>query len=190
MVHINGSLHKMDKFWRIHLFCDETHISDVGFCVLIMTNAANISIDKASIALQMGFDWPRNLLTYLQECGHGSCKKGTKPSCILYADLSSYVFLLSQLIRATDATMHDSTSAPGETDGFNSAILPRQQIPSRNTSKSDFALGGKAKKRLCNCTYSKLKDVLKFFCLDFGCQHEHGELFLSNGCLYVMPITG
>jgi hypothetical protein len=26
VVHINGSFHKVDKFWRIRLFCDETHL--------------------------------------------------------------------------------------------------------------------------------------------------------------------
>ena len=26
VLHINGSLHKMDKFWQIRLFCDEGHI--------------------------------------------------------------------------------------------------------------------------------------------------------------------
>jgi hypothetical protein len=35
-----------------------------------------------------------------------------------------------------------------------------------------------------------MQDVLKFFCLNFGCQHKRGELFLSNGCLDVMSTMG
>ena len=31
VLHINGSLHKTDKFWRICLFCDEGHIRGTDF---------------------------------------------------------------------------------------------------------------------------------------------------------------
>jgi superfamily II DNA helicase RecQ len=31
VLHINGSLHKTDKFWRICLFCDEGHIQEADF---------------------------------------------------------------------------------------------------------------------------------------------------------------
>jgi hypothetical protein len=57
-------LHKIDKFWRIRLFCDETHTREADFRVLVTLNAANVVIDKLSIALQMRFDWPCDLLTY------------------------------------------------------------------------------------------------------------------------------
>jgi superfamily II DNA/RNA helicase len=66
---INGSLYKIDKFWRICLFCYDTHIRDFDFCVLITTNAAKVGLDKASISLQLRFDLPRDLLTYFQERG-------------------------------------------------------------------------------------------------------------------------
>ena len=31
VLHINGSLHKTDKFWWIRLFCDEGHIQEANF---------------------------------------------------------------------------------------------------------------------------------------------------------------
>ena len=31
VLHINGSLHKTDKFWRICLFCDKGHIQEADF---------------------------------------------------------------------------------------------------------------------------------------------------------------
>jgi hypothetical protein len=31
VIHINGSLHKIDKFWRIRLFCDKGHIREADF---------------------------------------------------------------------------------------------------------------------------------------------------------------
>jgi len=69
VLHINGSLHKTVKFWRICLFCDEGHIHEADFRVLVTTNAANVGIDKSQIALQVQFDWPRDLLIYFQERG-------------------------------------------------------------------------------------------------------------------------
>jgi hypothetical protein len=30
-------------------------------------------------------------------------------------------------------------------------------------------------------TSAELKEVLSFFCLDLGCQHSHGEIYLSSG---------
>jgi hypothetical protein len=31
VLHLNGSLHKTDKFWLIRLFCDEGHIQEANF---------------------------------------------------------------------------------------------------------------------------------------------------------------
>ncbi len=67
VLHINRLLHKTDKFWRIRLFCDEIHMREADFCVLVTTNASNVGINKSSIALQMRFEWLRDLLTYFQE---------------------------------------------------------------------------------------------------------------------------
>jgi superfamily II DNA helicase RecQ len=103
VIHINGSLHKIDKFWRICLFCDETHIREANFRVLVTTNAANVGIDMLSIVLQMRFDWPCDLLTYFQEEGRGSRQRGSKLICILYADLPSYVSLILQLVVEVDS---------------------------------------------------------------------------------------
>ncbi len=134
VIHINGMLHKIDKYWRIRLFCDETHIREADFRVLVTTNAANVGIDKSSIALQMRFDWPHDLLTYFQERGRGSRQRGSKSICILYADLHSYVSLVSQLVGEVDSRVVDET-ATSECDGFNSAILPRRQVRQQaNTS--------------------------------------------------------
>ena len=67
VLHINRSLHKTDKFWRIRLFCDKGHVQEADFQVLVTSNAANVGINKSHIALQVQFDWPRDLLTYFQE---------------------------------------------------------------------------------------------------------------------------
>ena len=142
---------------------------------MVTTNAANVGIDKSQIALQVRFDWPRDLLTYFQERGHGLRQHGVRSTCILYADLSSYVFLLCQLLRGSDHTDITVEAQSGECEGFNSAISPRRP-PARpaNTSQEDFALGPTAKKRLQDRCIEELHEVLRFFCLDLRCQHKHG----------------
>ena len=154
------------------------------------TNVANVGIDKSHIALQVQFDWPRDLLTYFQECGRGSQHAGVRLACVLYADLSSYVFLLRQLVRGSEhrAVIDDNQS--GQCEGFNSAISPRQAATRQaNTSQEDFALRPIAKKRLRDRCFEELLKVLRFFCLDLGCQHERGEIYLSSGYLDFIPAT-
>jgi hypothetical protein len=188
VIHINGLLHKINKFWRIHLFCNESHIREADFWVLVTTNTANIGIDKLSIALQMRFDWPCDLLTYFQEQGRGSQQNGSKSICMLYANLSSYVSLVSQIVGVADCT--DEETRTSEYDGYNSAISPRCQVPQANTSQFDFALGPLARRQLHVCTWDELHQVVQFFCLDLCCQHVWGELFLSSGLLDSILATG
>ncbi len=46
VVNINGSLDKIDKFWRIRLFCDDQHTCQGRFWALVTANALNVGIDK------------------------------------------------------------------------------------------------------------------------------------------------
>jgi hypothetical protein len=192
VLHINGSLHKTDKFLRICLFCDEGHIREADFLVLVLvtTNAANVGINKSQVALQVRFDWPLDLLTCFQERGRGSRQPGVRSTCVLYADLSSYVFLLCQLVRGSEHTDITVEVQSGEWEDFNSAISPRRP-PARpaNTSQEDFALGPTAKKRLRNRCIEELHEVLHFFCPDLGWQHERGEIYLSSGSLDSITAT-
>ena len=132
---------------------------------MVTTNSANVGIDKSQIALQVRFDWPRDLLTYFQERGRGSRQRGVRSTCVLYADLSSYVFLLCQLVRGSEHTDITVEAQSGECEGFNSAISPRRP-PARpaNTSQEDFTLGPTTKKRLrdrCIKSYTK-------YCVSFA----------------------
>ena len=102
----------MDKFWRIHLYYDKGHVQEANFRVLVTTNAVNVGIDKSHIALQVRFDWPRGLLTYFQERGRGLRQPGVRSTCVLYADLSSYVFLLCQLVRGSEHSVVIMTINP------------------------------------------------------------------------------
>ena len=98
VLNINGSLDKMEKFWRIRLICDSRHSPKGNFRALVTTNASNVRIDKHSISLQVRFGWPHNLLTYFKERGRGSQLQGDRSTCILFGNLSSYIYLMSQMI--------------------------------------------------------------------------------------------
>jgi superfamily II DNA helicase RecQ len=191
VIHINGSLHKTDKYWQIRLYCDKGHIREADYHVLVTTNAANVGIDKSSIALQVRFEWPRDLLTYFQEQGRAR-QRGTKSICVLYSDLSSYVSLVYQLLCGDDDTTGDIAEAEGsgECVGFDSAISPRRQVRRANTSQHDFALGPAAKKQLRARSLAELNEVMRFFCLNYGCLHERGEIYLSSGSLDSSPAMG
>ncbi len=85
VININGSLDKIDKFWWICFFCDNRYSCQGQFRALIMTNASNVGIDKHSITLQVQFEWPCDLFTYLQERGRGSWSQGVRSTfCFLY----------------------------------------------------------------------------------------------------------
>ena len=63
------------------------------------------------------------------------------------------------------------------------------QILSSN-SQEDYELGPTAKKQLRACCLSNLHEVLRFFCLDLGCQHKQGKVYLSSGWLDSTNVTG
>ncbi len=191
VIHINGSLHKTNKYWQICLYCNKGHIREADYHVLVTPNAANVGIDKSSIALQVRFEWPRDLLTYFQEQGRGSRQRGMKSICVLYLDLPSYVSLVYQLLCGNDNTTGDIAEAEdsGECEGFDSAILPRCQVRCANTSQHDFALGPAAKKKLQARLLAELNKVMRFFCLNYGCLHKQGEIYLSSRSLEGSPAT-
>ena len=54
-VNINGSLDKINKLWRIQLFCDDCHTRRGQFHILVTTHASTVGIDKHTVALQVRF---------------------------------------------------------------------------------------------------------------------------------------
>ena len=190
VLNINGSLDKTDKFWRIRLFCDNRHSRRGQFRALVTTNASNVGIDKHSISLQVRFEWCRDLQTYFQERGRGSRSEGVQSTCILYADLASYIYLMTQLItKSQDDEVKDHGSS--DVEGYNSAISPsRNERPQNRKEQNKYALGTMARRSLRLRTTSELQDVIRFFCLDRGCQHARGESYLAFGGLDLTSEVG
>jgi hypothetical protein len=143
-----------------------------------------VGIDNHSISLQVRLEWSRDLLTYFQERGRGSRSQGVTSTCILFADLASYIFLMSQLIMSSQVD-EDTAAISDDVDRFNSAISPSRHGQQRKQPDENkkYALGPTARRSLRKRTTSELQDVICFFCLDKGCQHARGESYLAMGGL-------
>jgi hypothetical protein len=101
--------------------------------------------------------------------------------CIVYGEFSSSVYLMGQLLTKS---LYDKeeTSPNNEVEGFNSAISPcKQRTPLNN--KKTYPLRQKARRALQTRTDDELQEVLRFFCLNLGCQCAHGKAHLSPGML-------
>jgi hypothetical protein len=103
ILYINGLLHETDKFWRNWLFCNITHMREADFCVFVTTNASNLGINKSSIALQMRFGWPWDLLTYFQKQGCGLWQRGTRSICV-YMLMCCCMYFLSHSLSVEERT--------------------------------------------------------------------------------------
>jgi hypothetical protein len=55
--------------------------------------------------------------------------------------------------------------------------------PQNCKEQNKYALGTMARRSLRQRTTSELQDVIRFFCLDRGCQHARGESYLAFGGL-------
>ena len=184
VLNINGLLDKTNKFWQICIFCDNRHSRRGQFFAIVTTNASNVGIDKHLISLQVCLEWSHDLLTYFQERGRGSRSQGMTSTCILFADLASYIFLMSQLIMSSQVAK-DTAAISADVNIFNSAIFlsrhgQQRQQPDENKK---YALGPTARQSLRKRTTSELQDVIRFFCFDKGCQHARGESYLAMGGL-------
>jgi hypothetical protein len=160
---------------------------NADFCELVTTNAANIGIDKSLISLQMRFDWPHNLLTYFQERGRGSRQMGSKLICILYGDLSSYVSLILQIVGGADGTVdeHATRYAIDSIQLFFLHVKTSMPAEVSLTMHLDLLL-----RNNCNHMLLELHEVMCFFCLNLGCQHVRGGIYLSTGMLDPIPALG
>ena len=123
VLNINGLLDKTNTFWRIRIFCDNCHSCCGQFCTLVTTNASNVGINKHSISLQVRLEWSRDLLICFQERGRGSRSQGVTSTCILFTDLASYIYLMSQLIMSSQVD-EDTAAISEDVVGINSAISP------------------------------------------------------------------
>ena len=70
--------------------------------------------------------------------------------------------------------------------GINTAVSPMRNTTANDTTKkkkNKYDLGPSMKKALLTIGVAELLDVLRFHCLDLGCQHVRAKNFLSTGSL-------
>jgi hypothetical protein len=99
-----------------------------------------------------------HVLTVAETWKSGSGQNRSKAICIVYANLSSSVSLVLQILGVADCTVEET--ATSECDGYNSAILPTSQFRQANKSQYDFALRPLARRQLHFCTLDELNQVV------------------------------
>ena len=90
--------------------------------------------------------------------------QGEQSTCILFGNLSSYIYLLSQIL-STLPVDGISDQVTGEVDGFNSAILSKHGRSLQPTAKKTYPLGPTLLRCLRERATSKLLEVIRFFVL-------------------------
>ena len=135
---------------RIRFFCgiDGEYVADSCFRTLISTNATNVGIDNDHIDLVVRFGLPRDLMTYFQERGRGARQPGSVAECIVYATMSSYVSIMSQILnynKLTDDT--DATNEELELRGAGSAITPIAKSAQKILENREASKNNTTKKR-------------------------------------------
>ena len=190
---INGGLNKHEKFWRIRFFCgsDDEFVEGSRFRALVSTNAANVGIDSSSINMVARFELPRDLMTFFQERGRGG-RKGAPSTSIIYYNSSSYANIMSQILSYNN---RPDQANPTEDElavrGVNSAITPlansarqlEQQRSNNSTAVPQYALTKSMKRALKKQQQQDLGDVMKFLCLNRGCQQYRSAFYMSEGKL-------
>jgi len=198
---IHGRLQKQDKFWRIRLFCSPSEpTTAVALRVLISTSASNVGIDNSKIRFGLRFGFPRDLSTYFQEKGRGSRRPGDPSVFILYADIASYEFIITNILVGDDDTIVDDDEV--ETDRLRAVAMTAMSTPVRRDAEarlvetnataavnsSNMKLSRAAKRRLRLREMNEAIDVQRFFCLDGGCQQVRGARYLATGILQFIPV--
>jgi hypothetical protein len=127
-----------------------------------------------------------NLLDRFKRSG-GACLSPSYISDWLFSE-SRHLAILSNSIKPWPMTMaskqdEGQSSCGNEVEGFNSMISPWKHGTMQQNEKKTYPFGPTGRHNLCKCTKSELHEVLRFFCLDLGCQHTRGESYLATGCL-------
>ena len=197
VLHIHGSLLKMEKFWRVRLFCHKIGDSgDANLRALVGTSAVNVGIDNDAIDMVIRFEFPRDLATVFQECGRGSRRRHSKSTCLVMYDLQSFDYMMRLYlspIKMSECDSDDKREFRAATMVVSPGGTSRQQSSTGGEaalSKKRFVLSRAAKKRLNDRQVRELQEVSQFYCLNFGCQQIRKEHYLSTGILVLRRHEG
>ena len=180
-------------------------LADLDFRVFVSTSAANVGIDKSTVRAVFRYGFMRDLLTFLQERGRGSRVPGEQSECHLFLDLATYSINLLTILSPAVKNNDDVEDAAYNADsGFNSALSPlakkaaaAAEFRSSNGKQSSSGSKEKARKKNSLKPYARMQlrqrqlreldEVLRFTCLDNGCQHTVTQWYLSTGRFELPP---
>ena len=119
--------------------------------------------------------------------------KGQDALCLQVGDITSLLSIMRQTILPLKSTLDgDKKSNDNVLSGINTAISPMRNTTANDTTKkkkNKYDLGPSMKKAFLTRGVAELLDVLRFHCLDLGCQHVRAENFLSTGSLKLKHVS-
>jgi hypothetical protein len=75
---------------------------------------------------------------------------------------------------------NSQSSCSDEVEGLNLVISPWKHGTMQQNEKKTYPIGPTGRLNLCKHIKLELHEVLRFFCLDLGCQHTRGESYLAT----------
>lgn len=192
VVHVHGSLQSEEKFILIRIFCEKYNVPELSARVLLATAAANVGIDNHLVLFIMNMGWTRDLLTYFQQRGRACRLDGQEAVCIQIGDTGSFVGLMWTILHTTSETKLDDDveDVQAQLAGINCASSPMKTNNNKDTEERKGPhkpLTKAQRKKNANRCKEELLDVIRFHCLDFGCQHVWGQQFMACGELQIPP---
>ena len=189
VIHVHGSLDKSEKYWFIGLFCDQVNVDDLRARILLTTPAANVGIDNKLVKFVQALGFPRDLCTFFQQRGRTGRDNEMLCLCLQLGSVASYVSSVFQIhISNDDAELDDEDDQMKSVVGINSAMSPATK---RNYAHGERVTRNKftkcMKQQYLHRARRELKEVLRYFCLNCGCQHARGEWYLACGGLDKYP---
>jgi len=188
IMHVHGSLDKNEKYWFMRIFCAKINIDKLAARVLLATSAGNVGIDNHLVTFVVSMGWPQDLCTYFQQRGRGGRLAHMMCRVLQIGSVRSYVFIVWQIHNTTkDSNLDDDEDdATTSLSGLHSAVTPTKEKQDKR-SQELFPLTRNDKRKLTIRCHEEILDVIRFFALDYGCQHIHGAWFMSCGDLDSRP---
>ena len=183
---IHGDLDKHEKMALSKFFVMKLKVPGFNPRAAMCTSAADIGIDHPKLEYVTMYEWPFSLGVYAQRRGRAS-RDGETSAVLLVAGLSSYIAQMEQIHMVESSADDDDVDHDNLLQSLNNTLTPKKNRRPAISSKTKYALTKMQKKHLVVRRGTDLLEVIQFFCLNNGCQHNLLEHYLSVGRYNTRP---
>ena len=187
IMNIHGKQGKSEKFALIGIFCCKIKVKDYDPRVLISTAAANLGVNHPDVQCVVNLKWPDCLASLVQRRGCAS-RDGQLAVFVIVVGISLYLALLRRIyegwtdMKLSDDNVEDSKRVQKLVNTtVNSPLKKRTTKQKQITKENELSKGQRNPLRMKQL--HDLKDVLRFCCLNKGCQHKCLARYLHCGTL-------